>query len=183
MFRWFIGTTLSVIVAAVIAGGFVWYMDRPGTYDECVVSEMRGQSQVAMYTVQKVCAVRFRKEEELPLSYLREMLDLKMQPDFKKNPGVVLAGSKNFDNPPMQVMIFKNDTDYDITRLRVKYSHKWVVGCQDIADDDWHDGPEIIFNNGVGNVDMPGEYDPQTKLHRAPFCYHYTKIYGTLKKK
>jgi hypothetical protein len=28
MFRWFVGITLSVIVAAVIAGGLAWYLER-----------------------------------------------------------------------------------------------------------------------------------------------------------
>jgi len=92
-----------------------------------------------------------------------------------------MAGSRNFDNPPMVFTIAKNDTDYEITRVHVKYSHKWEVDCSIIADDDWHDGPELIFN-GVANANMPGEYDPEKKLHRAPFCYQYTKIYGTLRK-
>jgi len=53
------------MAAAVIAGGVVWYLDRASSYDECVVNEMRGQAPVAMYTVQKVCAVRFRKRSSL----------------------------------------------------------------------------------------------------------------------
>src|SRR5260370_25097575 len=114
MLRWLVGVTLSVIVSAVVAGGVVWYLDRPGTYDECVVSEMRGQSQIAMYTVQKVCAVRYRKEDELPLSYLGKQINIRMMPDFDKDPGVVLAGSRNFDNPPLIFTVTKNDTDYEI---------------------------------------------------------------------
>jgi hypothetical protein len=58
--RRFYGATLSVVAAAV-AGAFVWYTDRPSSYDECVVSEMRGQSPQIMYVIQKVCAVRFHK--------------------------------------------------------------------------------------------------------------------------
>ncbi|WP_139372810.1 hypothetical protein [Nitrobacter vulgaris] len=182
MFRWFVGITLSVIAAAVIAGGVVWYLDRPSSYDECVVREMRGQPSVAMYTVQKVCAIRFRKEEELPLSYLGKGLDISMMPDFDKDPGVVLMGSKNFDNPPMIFTVTKNDTDYEITRAHVKVSHKWEADCSVIADGDWFDGPELIFKNNVANVNMPGELDEKTKLHRAPFCYRYTGIWGTPRK-
>jgi hypothetical protein len=149
MLRWLFGTTLSVIVAAVAAAGVVWYFDRPASYNECVVNEMRGQPSVAMYTVEKVCAIRFRKEDELPLSHLGKYVELRMLPDFDKDPGVVMAGSRNFDNPPMVFTIAKNDTDYEITRVHVKYSHKWEVDCSVIADDDWHDGPELIFKNGV----------------------------------
>jgi hypothetical protein len=182
MFRWFVGITLSVIVAAVVAGSLVWYLNRPGSYDECVVSEMRGQSQIAMYMVQKVCAVRFRKEEELPLSYFRKQVDILMMPDFDKDPGVVMAGSMNFDNPPMIFTVTKNDTDFEITRAHVRVSHKWEMDCSAIADNDWFDGPELIFKNNVANVNMPGKLDEKTKLHRAPFCYRYVGIWGTPRK-
>lgn len=182
MFRWFVGITLSVIVAAIIAGGLVWYLDRPGSYDECVVSEMRGQSQIAMFTVQKVCAVRFRKEEELPLSYLRNQIDIRMLPDFDKDPGVVMMGSKNFDNPPMIFTVTKNDTDYELTRARVKVSHKMEMDCSAIEEGDWMDGPELIFKDKIANVNMPGVLDERSKLHRAPFCYRYTGLWGTPRK-
>ncbi len=183
MLRWLFGIALSVIVAAVAAAAVVWYLDRPASYDECVVNEMRGQPSVAMYTVEKVCAIRFRKEDELPLSYLGKSVELNMLPDFDKDPGVVMAGSKNFDNPPMVFTIARNDTDYEITRIHVKYSHKWEVDCSRIAKEDWRVGPELIFKNSVANANMPGEYDPEKRLHRAPFCYQYTKIFGTPRKR
>jgi len=182
MFRWLLGITMSVIVAAVVAGGVVWYLDRPGSYDECVVSEMRGQSQIAMFTVQKVCAVRFRKEDELPLSYFGEKVDISMMPDFDKDPGVVMMGSKNFDNPPMIFTVTKNDTEYDITRVHVKVSHKMEMDCSSIKDSDWKDGPELIFKDKIANVNMPGVLDERSKLHRGPFCFRYTGIWGTPRK-
>lgn len=171
-----------MVVAAVIAGGFVWYLERPSSYDECVLSEMRGQSPAAMYTVQKVCAVRFRKEEELPLSYYGDRIDISMMPDFEKDPGVVMAGSKNFDNPPMIFTVTKNDTEYDVTRARLKVSHKWEMDCTKIPPSDWIDGPDLVFKDNVANVNMPGEFDEKTKLHRAPFCYRYTGIWGVPRK-
>lgn len=183
MFNWFVGATLSVVVAAIVAGGIVWYLDRPDSYDECVVSEMRGQSQAAMSSVWKVCAVRFRKEEELPISYLRDRIDISMMPDFDKDPGVVIMGSKNFKNPPMIFTISKNDTEYEVARVRTKVSHQMEADCNVIADADWFDGPELIFKNKIANVNMPGKFDESTKLHRAPFCYHYTGIWGTPRKK
>lgn len=183
MLRWLLGITLSLIVAAAVAGGAVWYLDRPATYDECVVSEMRGQSSAAMYMVEKVCAARFRKEDELPLSLFRKQIDISMMPDFDKDPGVVMMGSKNFDNPPMIFTVTKNETEWEITRAHLKVSHEWEMDCSVIADDDWFDGPELIFRNNVANVSMPGELDEKTKLHRAPFCYRYTGIWGTPRKK
>ncbi|WP_156447363.1 hypothetical protein [Bradyrhizobium yuanmingense] len=179
MFRLFVGIALSVVV---VAGGAVWYFDRPSTYDECVVNEMRGQSQVAMFTVQKVCAVRFRKEDELPLSYFRDRIDISMMPDFDKDPGVVLMGSKNFDNPPMIFTVTKNDTDYELTRARIRVSHKMELNCSEIEEEEWKDGPELIFKNQVANVNVPGVLDEKSKLHRAPFCYRYTGIWGVPRK-
>jgi hypothetical protein len=129
-----------------------------------------------------MCAVRFRKEDELPLSYLAEKVEVRMLPDFEKDPGVVIMGSKNFDNPPMVFTIVKNDTDYEITRARIKYSHKWELNCSRISDEDWDEGPELVFKDRVANVNMPGEYDEKTQLHRAPFCYRYVKLWGIPRK-
>jgi hypothetical protein len=176
--KWFYGAAFSVLVAALLASAFVWYTARPSTYDECVVSEMRGQLPLMMYSVQKVCAVRFRKEDELPLSYLKEKIEVRMLPDFDKDSGVVLMGSEHFDDPPMVFTVIKNDTDYEITHARIKYSHNFEVDCSRISDEDWHDGPEFIFKNNVANVNMPGEYDEKTKLHRAPMCYQYVSLWG-----
>jgi hypothetical protein len=92
--RWVFGASLSLIVAAMAAGAFVWYVDRPSSYDECVVNEMRGQSSSMFLNVSKVCAVRFKKEEDVPLSNLRERLDFMKLPDFKKDPDVGMAGGK-----------------------------------------------------------------------------------------
>ena len=180
--RWFYGIALGVIVAALAGEAFVWYHDRPSSYDECVLSEMRGQSSATMYVVQKVCAVRFHKEDELSLSYLGKSIEIRELPDFDKDPGVVMAGSKNWDNPPWIFTITKNETSYDITRARIRYSHKPSVECTDIADEDWHDGPEVVFKDNVANVNMPGELDPQTKLHRSPWCWRYMRIFGTPRK-
>jgi hypothetical protein len=91
-------------------------------------------------------------------------------------------GRKNFEKPPMLVKVVKNETDYEVTRARVKHSFKFVVDCSTLADDDWEAGPEFTFSNGVANVDMPSEWDEKTKLHRVPFCYQYLKIWGTLHK-
>jgi hypothetical protein len=176
------GVTLSVVFAALVAGAFVWYIARPSSYNECVVSEMRGQAAQMLYEVSKVCGVRFRKEEELPLSYLaRGLLDFRMLPDFDKDPGVVMMGSENFEKPPMIITVTKNETDYDITRARMKHSFKFEMDCSRLSDDDWEDGPEFIFSGAVANVAMPAVYDKETKLHRPPFCYKYLKIWGTLR--
>jgi hypothetical protein len=177
------GATLSVIFSALAAGAFVWYIHRPSSYDECVVSEMRGQSAQTMYVVQKVCAVRFQKVEELPLSYLTGgKLDFMMLPDFDKDPGVVMMGSKNFEKPPMVITVVKNETEYEIRRARMKHSFKFEVDCSRLTGDDWKDGPEFAFSDRVANVAMPSVYDEETKLHRPPFCYQYLKIWGTLRK-
>lgn len=50
------------------------------------------------------------------------------------------------------------------------------MDCSLIADDDWIDGPELIFKNKVANVNMPGILDEKSKLHRGPFCFRYTGI-------
>jgi hypothetical protein len=181
--KWFYGAGLSVILAATVAGAFVWYTARPSSYDECVLSEIRSQSDSMLFSVQRVCAVRFRKESELPLSYLKEEVDIMMLPDFKKDPGVVMAGSQNFDDPPMVFTVVKNDTDYEVTRARIKYSHNWELDCGRISEKDWHDGPELVFKDNVANVNMAGEYDEKTKLHRAPFCYQYVKLWGVPRKR
>jgi hypothetical protein len=183
MSRLFYSAALVVIFAALVGEVFVWYHDRSSSsYDECVVSEMRGQSGQMIYAVQKVCAVRFHKEEELPLSFLDGKLDFSMLPDFDKDPGVIMMGSKNFDKPPMIITVSKNETDYEITRARMKHSFEFEMDCSVISDDKWADGPEFTFSNGVANVDMPSVYDEERKLHRPPFCYQYTKIWGTLRK-
>lgn len=177
--KWVYGVMLSVIVAALAGEIFVWYHERPSSYDECVVSEMRGQSPQVMYVIQKVCAVRFHKEDELPLSLLNGKLDFSMLPDFDKDPGVIMMGSKNFDKPPMVITVSKNETDYEITRARMKHSFKFEMDCSRIPDGEWGDGPEFSFSNGVANVAMPSVFDEERKLHRPPFCYQYVKIWGT----
>jgi hypothetical protein len=184
MSRWFYSAALVVIFAALVGEVFVWYYDRSSSsYDECVVSEMRGQSGQMMYAVQKVCAIRFHKEDELPISYVTSgKLDFRMLPDFDKDPGVIMMGSKNFDKPPMIITVSKNETDYEITRAHMKHSFEFEADCSNISDDKWEDGPEFTFTNGVANVDMPGLLDEKAKLHRPPFCYQYMKIWGTPRK-
>ena len=55
----------GVVVAAVIGGA--WYLMQPGTYDECMLAEMRGQAQAMYSTVHKVCARRFGLEVPVDL--------------------------------------------------------------------------------------------------------------------
>ena len=174
--------SLSVIVAAIVAGAFVWYIERPSSYDECVVSEMRGQSSSMISTVSKVCAIRFQKEEEVSLSNLNEKLDFMQLPDFDKDPGVALMGGK-LEKAPWIVTITKNETDYEITRVRMKHSFNFEVDCSNVPDKDWRDGPEYTFSKGVANVIMPTKLVEETKLYRAPFCYRYEGIWGTPRKK
>jgi len=179
--RWVFGVSLSVIVAAMVAGAFVWYIDRPSSYDECVVSEMRGQSSSMILTVSKVCAVRFGKEEELPLSYLKTKVDFMRLPDFDKDPGVAMAGGR-LEKAPWVVTVTKNETDYEITRVRMKHSFAFEVDCSRIDDKDWRDGPEFTFSKGTANVIMPTKLVEETKLYRVPFCYQYVNIWGTPRK-
>jgi hypothetical protein len=184
MSKWFYSAALVVIFAALVGEVFVWFHDRSSSsYDECVVSEMRGQSGQMMYAVQKVCAVRFHKEDELPISYLTSgKLDFSMLPDFDKDPGVIMMGSKNFDKPPMIITVSKNETDYEITRAHMKHSFEFEADCSNISEDKWEDGPEFTFSNGAANVNMPSVYDKERNLHRPPFCYRYMKVWGTLRK-
>jgi hypothetical protein len=123
MSKWLYSAALVVICAILVGEVFVWYHQSSSSYDECVVSEMRGQSASMIYAVSKVCAVRFHKEDELPISYLASgKLDFMMLPDFDKDPGVIMMGSKNFEKPPMVITILKNETDYEITRAHMKHS-------------------------------------------------------------
>jgi hypothetical protein len=180
--RWVFSVSLSVIVAALVAGAFVWYTDRPSSYDECVVHEMRGQSSLMMSAVSKMCAIRFEKEDEVPLSFLTGgKLEFMRLPDFDKDPGVVMAGGK-LEKAPWVVTVLKNETDYEITRVRMKHSFNFEVDCSRVADEDWGDGPEFAFSKGVANVIMPTRLVEETKLYRVPFCYQYVKIWGRLRK-
>jgi hypothetical protein len=49
--RWFYGGILSSLLAAFVAGAFVWFTTKPSTYNECLVSEMRGQSPQMMSAI------------------------------------------------------------------------------------------------------------------------------------
>jgi hypothetical protein len=46
----------------MLASGAIWYYMQPRTYDECMLTEMRGQSQSIYLTVNKVCSRRFNRE-------------------------------------------------------------------------------------------------------------------------
>ena len=92
-----------------------------------------------------------------------------------------LVGGK-LQKAPWVATVTKNDTDFDITLARIKHSFKWELDCSSLADDDWHDGPEFGFVNGVANVIMPTEWDDERKLYRAPICYRYVKIWAVPKK-
>lgn len=81
-----------------------------------------------------------------------------MLPDFDKDPGVILMGSKNFDKPPMIITVSINETDYEITRAHMKHSFEFEADCSNISEDKWEDGPEFTFSNGVANVNMPSMF-------------------------
>ena len=182
MLRWFYGIAVSILAAASVAGAFTWYGDRPSSYDECVVHEMRGQSAPTMYTVSKVCAIKFHKEEELSLSALKSgSLDFVLLPNFKLDPDASIVGSRKFEKAPMQVTVLKNETEYDVTRLRMKYAYKFVMHCSTLSDDDWNEEQDAVFSKGVADVDVPTKWDENYKLHVTPKCIHFLKIWGALR--
>ena len=100
---------------------------------------MRGQSSQMMNAVSKVCAIRFQKKDELPLSFLTNgKLEFLKLPDFDKDPGVVMMGGK-LEKAPWVVTVLKNETDYEITRVRMKHSFKFEVDCSRVTKEDWGD--------------------------------------------
>src|SRR5262245_39925280 len=52
-------------IAVVVAAAVAWVFARPGSYEECMLTEMRGQNKFMYGTVEKLCARRFRREVEV----------------------------------------------------------------------------------------------------------------------
>jgi hypothetical protein len=61
-------------------------------------------------------------------------------------------GSRALEKAPMQVTVLKNETDYDVTRLPMKYAYKFVFDCSTLPDDDWDEEQDAVFSKGVANI-------------------------------
>ena len=181
--RWFYAGILAVIVAAVIAGAFTYYTERPASYNECVVREMRGQPAAMMGQVSKVCAIRFHKEEELPIALLQSgKVNVIFLPDFKRDPSASIMGSRDFSEAPMELTVAVNKSDYDITRIQVKYAYKFVVECDTLSENDWTEEQEISLTNGTALITVPTEWSEKDKVHITPQCTAFLKMWGVLRR-
>jgi hypothetical protein len=113
----------GITIAAVIGGA--WYLMRPGSYDECVLAEMRGQAQAMHSTVHKVCARRFGLEVPVDLpegfSWFVTIDDRVSATPVKRN-SELQATSASFQLSPKDCSL-SSDDDFSppITRTRVVY--------------------------------------------------------------
>jgi hypothetical protein len=132
-----------------------------------------------MMQVSKVCAIRFHKEEELPIALLQSgKVNLIFLPDFKRDPSASIMGSRNFSEAPTELTVAVNESDYDITRIQVRYAYKFVVDCDTLAESDWTEDQEIPLTNGTALIAVPTEWSEKDKVHIRPQCTAFIKMWG-----
>jgi hypothetical protein len=104
--KWMLG-------GAAIACLVLWYL-RSSTYEECMVAEMKGQSQAIYRLVDKVCSRRFKREVDVWKKVKFEFVDTEgLQAIIRQTPP---------------------DDEYIVTRAKFRFSTK---PCDEAADKDF----------------------------------------------
>jgi hypothetical protein len=169
-----VATTLVV----TLTGTLYWHLTRPSSYDECLVSEMRGQSQSMFWVVSKMCGRRFRREVDVPTSLLGRQIDFMYLPDFKADPEMSLMGSRKLSALPVHITIKKNDSEYELTRVRFRQAYKFTLECHKLQDEDWTQEYEATFKGSLAVVSVRTQWDSKDQIYIFPQCTHWTRIWG-----
>jgi hypothetical protein len=124
----------AAIFVAGMGAAYFYFQRGGGSYDECMLTEMRGQPQSMGFTVNRVCARRYATEVDvLPSISKRDWWEV--------GPGGPVTVSVTTD-------------DYLITRGEFAFSPK---DCKESKDEDFGPPQSGMMNNGETNL---GVIDP-----------------------
>jgi hypothetical protein len=147
---WHPKTALVAITAAAAAGamGTGWYLTRPGTFDECLLAEMRGQPTTMTATVRAVCARRFGVEQSVDLLDGFNWLVLK--------------------DGRVSVVPTRQSLEFAVTRASFRFSAKQ---CRESSDVDYS-----AYMTRTASKNQFFEFDPPAGL--KPLCMQWKDVRG-----
>jgi hypothetical protein len=123
-----------------IANAAWWWTT--GTYEECLLEEMKGQAQSMYLAVVKVCSRRFGKEVGVGTSEFKYT--------WTRNTELKLDGKGHLIYDELTVKI-KENNEYNITRLQVRLAPK---ACDKAEDGDFGEPVTVQVVNGEGTVSL-----------------------------
>jgi hypothetical protein len=111
-----------------ISSAHAWWWSSTGSYEECLLSEMKGQDASMRFVVEKVCARRHGKE--------------------------VYVGRSEVDytwsrRGPLAEIEIKDSKEYNITRLEVRFAPK---PCKEAKKEDWGEPASVEIKQGKGTT-------------------------------
>lgn len=144
---------LSGVLSAVLAtpSAASWWGD--STYEECMVSQMKGQAASMFSIADKLCKRKFKQEVYVPRDNV----------------------TYNFfrDGRAARIEISKSD-EYDVTRMEVQFAGK---KCSDSKPEDWGEIRNVIVSSNIGAVRLVDKEIPDG----PDTCMSTKNIYGTYK--
>lgn len=151
-----IGTVIKVggafYLGLAATAGAGWFGD--STYEECMLSQMKGQNQMMYSTVDKLCTRKFKKETYVPRSEVKY--------EF-------------YVEGPIARIEISESGEYIVTRMNVKFSGK---SCDQAKDADWGEVRDIKVTDNLSKVVREGKEIPEGT---GRSCMAVTGFYGIYK--
>ena len=140
-----------LIVGALVLIGVVAYrfgnLSRPtGTYDECVVNEMRGQSIFMGPAVEKTCARRFGLVFDIT-STLAIPIDWKLE-------------SNNTEKAVITLKVRPNASEWVVTKARVTYANRKCDAQPPLQENEFRGNYIVDFTGERATLTLPSNFFP-----------------------
>lgn len=151
---------VAFIVYAVIHSG---NLAKPtGTFDECMVTEMRGQSIFMEPTVRKTCARRFGLIYDI------------------SNSGIILdwGVSQDAKQPTVTMKVRPNNTEWYVTRATVTYAYRRCDAQPPVALSEFTGSYTVEFTGEAASLTLPGHLDQYQSKYALPACQKIVQLWG-----
>ena len=145
-----------LVVLAIGLPIAIWWAWRDNSYEACMLSEMKGQSQSMYSMVDKLCSPRFKREVPILIT--------EIEYEWGHSP---LGASAEIR--------IKKSGEYNVTRTTVRFAPK---PCNEVKKEDWSGFKDALFQENVAIVPLDPE---ETALPMGQSCMNSDGFFGTYK--
>jgi hypothetical protein len=167
-----ISTVAAICVLSVIAYAVYHSASHanPRTFDECVVSEMRGQSIFMEPNVRKLCGQRFGLIYDITKSGIQ--IDWGVTGEAKH--------SSTIPNPlfPITLKVRPNNADWLVTKAVVSYAYRRCDAQPPLLAIEFTSALTVSFKDDVATITLPGAFDHNQSKYVPPACQRIIQLWG-----
>jgi hypothetical protein len=143
-------TLVGALASGSVTHAAFW---NSGSYEECMVAEMKGQADLMYQMVHKVCAKRYDREE---MFFTGDSIKIEWSYDVAAH-----------------LSVKKNESEYNVSRVRFKFSDK---ACESSKPEDFTFEKEATFVRDQATVQVP-----LNKTPGASACMRTEALWGKYK--